>query len=86
MIHAAKRAATVALISSAILAPLGAVAHASQTVTTDSITIQASYWQPRGPFGTYNGCISERTEFKRYYQVTNCYMYNGWWWFDYKDR
>ncbi|GAA2676308.1 hypothetical protein [Nonomuraea recticatena] len=86
MIHAVKRAATVALISLATLAPLGTVAHASPSATTDPITIQAPYWQPRGPFGDYSRCISERTEFRRYYLVTDCYMYNGSWWFDYKDR
>ncbi|GAA2697232.1 hypothetical protein [Nonomuraea recticatena] len=78
------RVATVGVIAFAALSTLGTAAHASQA--TDPVTIQAPYWQARGPFGTWSWCDSEKRTYARYYQVSACYMYNGSWWFDWRDR
>ncbi|MGI5272495.1 hypothetical protein ACQEUU_25290 [Nonomuraea sp. CA-218870] len=86
MTNFTKRAVAAGFIAFSALSMLGTAAHAVQPTGTGTVTVQAPYWQSQGPFGTWSHCDSEKRTYVRYYQVSSCYMYNGSWWFDWRDR
>ncbi|MEU8359238.1 hypothetical protein AB0C27_24790 [Nonomuraea sp. NPDC048882] len=79
---AAAAVIAVAAIGTGTAAAEAAQSQVSQVRTVSADPVAPAWWKAMGPYG-YDTCITTRSNFARHYRVSECYMYNGLWWFDY---
>lgn len=84
---------TLAGVTLAVSGVLWPIATASASATTSGADLSVNSSGRDGPFGSYSSCIRNRSNFTRYYHVSDCYEWyptcpdgcGGGWWFDYWD-